>query len=146
MAENLSRFLLRLRDVDERLSDWREKWSSLHSAAAQVPIPLTPADLAAHLQVQRTDIGGTSMPQLGYSFAAWNGGGGGVDASVSCTVGLIANNPSLRNHVVLNLPPDLIQPEPQSALLTCIRGVWKPDEVVLLDGTPRRRAVLWPVG
>lgn len=144
VAEDLSRFLGLIQDLDERLTGWRAKASSRRNAAAREAIALTAQELGGRLRMQKADLGGALRPELGYSFAAWNGGAGGEDVAVSCTVGLHAGNPNLRNSVVLDLPRDLAQPEPQGALLACLREVWKPDEVALFDGTPRQRTVLWP--
>jgi hypothetical protein len=119
-AVNLSQFLSRLGSMDSRLTDWRPKGRSRRGAEGQAVLPLGPDVLVGHLREQRTDFGVVPMPELGFSFAAWNGGVAGEDAAVSCTVGLHAQNPHLRNSVVLQAPDDLARPPALDALITAM--------------------------
>lgn len=143
VADALSRFLVALLPLDARLSGWRPKGRTRKAAAAQAPLVVTADGLADYLRVQRTDFGGQLMPELGYSFSAWNGGPGGDAASVSCTAGLHAATAGLRNSVVLHLPDEVAQTQALDGIVDALRQCWDPDEVALSTSS---RTVLWQRG
>lgn len=143
MAAALATCLLRLADVDPLLSRWRRKGLSRATATASAVLVLDAAALVEHLASQHRDDGQAEMPELGFSFAAWNGERAGSDAAFSCTVGLHAQNAHLRNSVALSVPDALANDsEKLRAVATVLVEVWEPDEVVVRIGAERTR--LWP--
>ncbi len=75
------------------------------------------------------------MPELGFSWAAWNGAEAHEDeAGVSVGIGLKAGNPRLRNHFVLDLPASWPEDDPRiDSLLRAFVERLDPDEVVRFD-------------
>jgi hypothetical protein len=143
VADALTLFLSALATLDPRLTGWRLKGGSRRSAISQPSLSLAASSLAELLRIQKTDVGGEAMPQLGYSFSAWNGRRDDDAASVSCTAGLHAGNPHLRNSVALTVPDDLVQGPVLERLDAALRESWDPDEVVLRS---LETVVLWVRG
>jgi hypothetical protein len=94
VASTLCEFLLAIREaVGEPASHWFKTARS--KAAAKREIALTVQSIDKELKTSRTDIGKQPMPELGYSFGAWNG------AELDVTASIGGFSPRLRNAVVL---------------------------------------------
>jgi hypothetical protein len=140
VADGLARFMGSLEAVDPVLTAWRRKAGSRKAAEAGAIIDHQPDSLAPLLSTQMKCEGNQVMTELGYSFSAWNGD----DASISCTVGLHASNPGLRNSVVLGAPSRWSMTSPElSAVRDLLLAVWDPDEVWCFDHSEGSRELLW---
>jgi hypothetical protein len=133
-----------LAGVDPLLASWRNKDRSHKKALANEPIDPTADGLAPLLRVQRTDFGREPIPQLGYSFGAWNGASAHEDeAGVRVTIGLHAANPHLVNSFVLSLPKRWpAYDERVDRLVGILARQLNPDRIVCFsEGTPDERWV-----
>ncbi len=91
-AERISRYLRKLVARDE-LAAWF--LTARKKSAARVPLGLDPPEVASRLRVNRRDVGGDVITELGFSLAVWNG----AEASLHVTIG--AFSPYVSNSVVL---------------------------------------------
>jgi hypothetical protein len=131
VAERLARCLQRLGEIDPVLSGWRPKGGSRKSATANPILSLDAAALLGRLRAQHGDFSREPMPELGFSFAAWNGGHAGGESAFSCTAGLQAGSPHLTNRAVVTLPNCWAQSRDKvHRVAEVLRKVWEPDEIV----------------
>jgi len=93
-AKRLVRFLSAIASENECLARWFLKGRS--KASARTPLDLDADAVSSLLKVNRRDVDGDVMSELGFSLGIWNG----ETASVAATVG--AHNPHIRNSVVLS--------------------------------------------
>lgn len=118
--------------VDPLLATWRSKGRSRARSLEQPVLDTTPAGIESALRVQQRDVGGEEMPELGFSWSAWNGAAADEDqAGVSVGIGLNASKPGLRNRFVLDLPASW--PEDDARVDSLVRALvvqLDPDEVV----------------
>lgn len=94
VATRLVHFLSALAIESDSLSTWFLKGRT--KASARTPLELDMDAVASVLKVNRRDVDGDVMSELGFSLGIWNGG----TASVAATVG--AYSPYIRNSVVLS--------------------------------------------
>ena len=99
MAERLVHFLDALARESDLLSRWFLKGNT--RASARTPLELDVGAVAFTLKVNRRDVGGEVIPELGFSLGVWNG----RTADVSATMG--AYSRYVGNSVVLSFshPP-----------------------------------------
>lgn len=123
-AQRVADCILRLSPLSRQLDRWFRKGRS--KSAAELEIPTDPTAIASLLKTQRRDVGGAAMPDLGFSFSAWNG------ESVSFAVTCGSSSPFVRNSAVIAFEPG---EEPSLALLRRILEVaveaFDPDEGVV---------------
>jgi hypothetical protein len=93
VAVRIANFLAVIARYGDVLAKWFLKARSKRAAFA--PIEIEPGSIAAALKVNRRDVGGEVVPELGFSLGLWNG----RTASLSLTAG--AFSPYVRNSVVL---------------------------------------------
>lgn len=93
-AARLVRFLVAIAGQSSSLSTWFTKART--KATARTPLACNVSSISSHLKVNRRDLGGDVMSELGFSLGIWNGG----IASLSVTIG--AYSPHIRNSVVLS--------------------------------------------
>jgi hypothetical protein len=90
------------------VDDLLRTWVSRRKAPVQELVGGGTAEEVAQLLVagvNRKDVGGEAIPQLGFSVGLWNGRKvEGESASLAVTCGLAANNPHLNNSVALSFP------------------------------------------
>lgn len=143
-ARIVSATLVQVASIDPLLESWRERGRSAKRAREQPTIEMSAAAVEALLQVQRRDLGGDEIPELGFSMSAWNGASEYEDqVGVSVTIGLHAATPGLRNSFVFNLPASWEDEDPRvHALAEALVEQLAPDEVVLRGDDSRE--VLWP--
>ncbi len=98
-AGRLAVFLEALASFGDDFATWYGKGVS-RSLALRTPMKLDAASLVGNLRANRRDGDRMPIPDLGYSFGAWNGG----DVSLSATIG--SWNEHVGNAVVLNLGAD----------------------------------------
>jgi hypothetical protein len=94
VAARIAIFLDRISRCDPLLVAWFLKGKSRLSAG--VPLETTSAGIALRLEVNRRDVGGDLIAELGFSLGAWNGS----DISLAATLG--AFSPYVQNAVVLS--------------------------------------------
>ena len=80
VAQRLERFLSSIAANSGHLSEWFMKGRS--SRAARTPLKLEAASLGAMLKVNRRDVGGDVIPELGFSLGVWNGASASLDATL----------------------------------------------------------------
>lgn len=109
IALRLERFLSDVVKVDSHATNWL----ALGTRKSRTVIGTSASELAKLLTIQRRDVGGQAMPELGFGFNAWSRSG----YSLSCTLG--ASDSTVTNCVVVsNTHPDT----PPMAL---VRGLMK---------------------
>jgi len=92
--------------------------------ARRVEVSLDPEAVRAQLKVNRTDFGSEAIPELGFTFTAWNGGKGDLAAAFVATFS--GTSPHLRNVINLDVPDHIHQLA--SSVLAVVRDAWQPDE------------------
>lgn len=129
-GERLATCLARLGEIDEALAAWFRLGAS--KAAARTPIELDAASLDQLLVqgVNRRDLDGEIIEELGFSFGLWNGSrpavglGGGVGGYPSVA--------GLLNSIVFNFPPPedeaarLYEPPVAAAIFDAVVEAWAP--------------------
>lgn len=132
-AEVVSSVLFKIGAIDPSLAAWRKKGRSRKQAATQPVIDTRPEGIEALLRVNRKDVGREAIPELGFSFSAWNGANEpDEEATVSATIGLHAANANLRNAFVVTLPASWEERDPRfQSLAAVLVECLTPDEVVL---------------
>jgi hypothetical protein len=143
VADRLVRFLRTIGNIDPIYSQWFLKAG--RKSAANKPVVAEPAEVAAMLKVNRRDVDGDAIAELGFSFGCWNG----VHASFSATVG--AFSPHVQNSVVLSVGDSWDRGELKAyrRLLEAVVGAFNPQHAVvtsteLLDQA--NAAVPWEAG
>jgi hypothetical protein len=128
-AARISAFLITLARQDAVLSRWFEQVFSLKQPL--VPVPTTPEGLAPLLEVNRLDFGSRDViPELGFSFSAWNGGEDGAAASVSASCG--AYTPVVSNSAVVDFDPEIVPAaDVLRGILQSAVAAFDPDEGVV---------------
>jgi hypothetical protein len=113
-AERISAFLIALANQDAALSQWFEQVYSVKQP--RVPVPTAPERIAPLLEVNRLDFGRRDViPELGFSFSAWDGRADGVAASLGVSCGTYSS--VVPNSAVVSF-------DPQAALsLELLRGI-----------------------
>ncbi len=131
-AERLTAFLGRLGEVDESLATWFRRGGS--KAAAKTPVELDSESLDRLLLqgVNRRDVGGQVIEELGFSFGLWNRNRPAV--GLSGTVGAYPSFSGVLNSIVLDVPPPddeaaarLYEPAVAAAILDAVVEAWIPD-------------------
>lgn len=142
-AERLGAFLAVLASCGDAFATWYSKGTS-RAAASRSPLNLDPASLVSNFKPNRRDADRLPIPDLGYSFGAWNGG----DFSLSATMG--SWNEHVGNAVVPNLGADseFDQASYQQIIEAAVRA-FDPDHAVVTSHEHIRRAGAtrpWEVG
>jgi hypothetical protein len=128
-AARISAFLVSLAKQDVALSQWFEQVFSLKQP--RVPVPTTPEGLAPLLEVNRQDVGRRdAIPELGFSFSAWNGGDDGAAASVMTFCG--AYTPVVSNSAVVDFDPGAVPaPDVLRDILRSAVAAFDPDRGIV---------------
>lgn len=85
-ALRISNFIIEISKLDPSLSHWFKKGANLREAL-RTELPIDKNGLKPLLRVQRRDVGNEIIPELGYSFSAWNGNLSNMGASISVMCG-----------------------------------------------------------
>jgi hypothetical protein len=125
VAGRVTRFLSDLGARNALFSKWFSKGRS--KAAAGTPIVMDASGLAGNLKVNRRDVGGDVMPELGFTLGIWNGDG----VSMQATAG--AYNPYVRNSVVLSFDTveDRLTKADWKVVLEAVIGAFDPEHAVV---------------
>jgi hypothetical protein len=94
VAARLVRFLSAAAGQGSLFSKWYLKGRT--PSGARTPLSMDSTSIAKHLRVNRRDVGGQEMTELGYRLAVWNGNGVSLEATLGVT------SPYVRNSVVLS--------------------------------------------
>lgn len=141
-ADRLMACLDRLRDCDEVFSQWFEKGKSRRDALA-LPIDLRSQEKTLQLLESgrsKRDLDRTTIDDLGFRVNLWNGQASTQSATISISCGIYAENPHLRNSVVLDLPEDLgglADKDHCVQVLKCVAETWEPDWAGVISRTSR---------
>jgi hypothetical protein len=141
-ADRLIACLERLRDCDEVFSQWFEKGRSRKDALKKLMDFHTKANLFRILEAGRTrrDLDRAVIDDLGFHVGLWNGGAETRSASISISCGIYAENPHLRNSVVITLPEDLgglSDKDRCVKVLKVVADTWEPDWAGVISETSR---------
>lgn len=101
-ALRISNFIIEISKLDPSLSHWFKQATTL-KGALQTKFPIDANGLKPLLRVQRRDVGNDIIPELGYSFSAWNGNLSNMAASISVMCGGYSN--LVGNSAVLSFAP-----------------------------------------
>ena len=125
VALRLAGFLYLLSASDSRLSVWYLKGDSRKTAKQKITADLR--GVAVALTGNRRDADNETIPELGLSFAAWNG----QDVSLSCTMG--ACHPLFQNRVVVsqNALPGSGFSEQRREILSAAVATFRPEHAVV---------------
>ena len=141
-ADRLMACLERLRDCDEFFSQWFEKGKSRRDALA-LPFDLRSKEKTLQLLESgrsKRDVDRTTIEDLGFRIDLWNGKASTRAAAISVRCGLYAENPHLRNSVVIDLPEDLgglADKDHCAQVLKCVAETWEPDWAGVISRTSR---------
>ena len=126
-ANRISRFLQRVSCSEPEMARWFLKGRT--RAAAVVPLGLSPAEIAPKLRVNRRDVGGSVINELGFGCRIWNG----IDTSFAATIG--AFSAAVSNSAVLSLskPLQARKREYWRDLLDAFIEEFDPDHAVVTD-------------
>jgi hypothetical protein len=108
-SRRLATYLASVSGEHQALEKWYETGASRKGASAGAPIgTYSPEGLAALVAkgVNRKDVGGQIMEELGFGVSLWNGGPDDSSMALSIKCGVHAGNPGLKNSVVMKLPRD----------------------------------------
>lgn len=131
-AERLATCLVRLGEIDRSLAVWFRRGAS--KAAAKIPIDLDALSLNRLLSqgVNRRDVGGEVIEDLGFSFGLWNRNRPTV--GLGGTVGAHPSFGGVLNGIVLDIPPPdddaaarLFVPAVATAIFDAVVEAWMPD-------------------
>lgn len=118
------------------LARWKPKGRSRSEALAAMEVPQSRLVEVFEGGVNRRDSDGSAIPELGYSWSAWNGDTK-VPVSVSVTCGAWTAAVGVSNFFVLDLPgpadgpADLYEREGVESLLAGVVQAWAPDWAVV---------------
>jgi hypothetical protein len=129
-AQRLSAFLTRLSELSLEFGGWYLTGRT-RSAALKHELRSDPGSIVEKLRVNRRDVGGEPIRELGFSLDAWNGKRG----SVSATIG--GYSPHVPNSIVLSVetPPGTISDDTWRAVLEAVVEVFEPDDAVVVNTT-----------
>ncbi len=140
-AERISRYLRRLVTRDE-FATWF--LTARKKSAALVPVGLDPHEVASRLRVNRRDVGGDVITELGFSLAIWNG----ANASLRVTIG--AFSPYVSNSAVLAFDASAARnPSDCRPLLEAAIDAFDPEHAVVTSHELLKRTKakeVWEVG
>ncbi len=131
-GERLAACLATLGEIDEALGSWFRRAAT--KAAARTPVDLNAGSLGrllARSGVNRRDVDGEIIEELGFSFGLWNRARPVV--GMSGTVGAYPSFPGVLNSVVLDFPhPEaeslrLYEPRVAEAIFDGVIAAWEPD-------------------
>lgn len=133
-ASRLAECLRALAGLTPVLSQWKPKGRSLSKALATPVVEVRESRLAELLEhgVNRSEMDGTIISELGYSWAMWNGLSGAA-AGVGVLCSATTANIGVPNSFVLELPhpseevaAPLYERERMAALLGAVTNAWNP--------------------
>jgi len=105
------------------------------------PIELKPEAIGALMSVNKKDIGGAPIPELGFYFGAWNGDS---QDTISLLVHCGCYAPRVGNNALLSFgwkdADSCVSPELLRDLLDIFVEVWEPDRAVVFTGAELRNA------
>ncbi|MCG8421216.1 MAG: hypothetical protein MJE77_25120 [Proteobacteria bacterium] len=115
-----------LKSQSELFAEWFMK-ARTKAAAFENPLSIDLDTVASTLRVDRRDVGGEAMPELGFSLSVWNG----KNASFTATVGVYS--PYVRNAVLLSFDesPTTFSADDWKALLEAMIRAFEPDHAVV---------------
>ena len=124
-AERLARFLEAVSREDPAMTTWYKKARS--KAAANTPVGTDPASIASNFRVNRRDVDNEVIPDLGFSFSAWNGESIGLSAAIG------AFSPYVLNSVVLSCAPGSATKSPSQwrRILEAAVAAFQPEHAVV---------------
>lgn len=130
-GQRLASCIARLSEIDEALGSWFRRGAS--KAAAKTPVDLDAQSLGRLLAqgVNRRDVGGDVIEELGFSVGLWNRARPAV--GLSGTVGAHPSFTGVLNSVVFDFPPPeaealrLYEPRVAGAILDAVVESWEPD-------------------
>jgi hypothetical protein len=154
-GERLAFCLSRLGEIDGALESWFRRGAS--KAAAKTPVALDPESLGRLLVqgVNRRDVDGEVLDELGFSLGLWNRARPAI--GLSGTVGAHPSFPGVLNSLVLDFPPPeaeglrLYEPGVAEAIFDAVIEAWEPDWATwtsnalrnMQSAAPREPAVGW---
>lgn len=131
-VSRLHEFMIGLGERDEKLAKWVQQGWSVRQALSR-PIDLSIESLTRQLK-QHRDFHRRIMPDIGFSFAAWNGN---MEASASLSVSVGSYSEHVGNSVALCCPPVLQElwesGRRYKSLLEFTIECWDPDIAVARD-------------
>ena len=98
VAVRIARFLEAIASKNKSLSTWLLKGRT--KAQGRTELPLDPVSIGRALAVNRRDLGGEPIPEVGFNLSIWNG----ADVSLAATIGSFDSY--VRNSVVLSFGDD----------------------------------------
>ena len=127
----LATCLVGLGEIDEALAAWFRRGA--RKAAAKTPVELDAASLDEFLAqgVNRRDVGGEVIEELGFSVGLWNRSRPAV--GLSGTVGAHPSFGGVLNSIVFDFPPPqdeaarLYEPAVAAAIFDVVVEAWAPD-------------------
>lgn len=130
-GERLAMCMARLGEIDEALGSWFRRAAS--KAAAKTPVDLDPESLGRLLAqgVNRRDVDGEVIEELGFSLGLWNRARPAV--GLSGTVGAHPSFHGVLNSIVFDFPPPeaealrLYEPRVAEAIFDAVIEAWEPD-------------------
>ncbi|VVE72749.1 hypothetical protein PCA31118_04300 [Pandoraea captiosa] len=141
-ARRASTFLEDLSTLSDDFIEWRLPGRSRTEAGRS---PRLTSDLH-HLEtlflkgVNRRDVGGESIDELGFRISVWNGAGDDHAASLTMRCGLYSEVPGVNNAVSLTIPSefDLDSVAKVRRLLVSVIRAWQPDWAVVASSSGGR--------
>lgn len=130
-GERLAHSLASLGEIDEAFGSWFRRGAS--KAAAKTPVALDPESLGRLLAqgVNRRDVDGEVIEELGFSLGLWNRATPAI--GLSGTMGAHPSYEGVLNSVVFEFPPPvdealrLYEPRVAGAIFDVIIEAWEPD-------------------
>jgi immunity protein 52 of polymorphic toxin system len=129
-ASRISAFLQALAAQDAALSRWYRQLASRKEPLRELPHDVD--GLLPRLGVNRADIGGEVMVELGFDFSAWNGWKADMQASLSVYCG--AFSPFVGNSAVVSFDPEASPtPDLLQGILRAAVTAFDPDDGVVVS-------------
>lgn len=130
-GQRMAGCIARLSKIDEALGSWFRRGVS--KAAAKTPVELDAESLGKLLAqgVNRRDVGGDAIEELGFSIGLWNRARPAV--GLSATVGAHPSFQGVLNSFVLDFPPPeaealrIYEPSLAEAIFNAVVEAWEPD-------------------
>lgn len=142
-ADHLTSFLHGLRDCNETFDQWFEKGKSRKNSLA------SPFDFRSREETfqllesgrSKRDLDQSTIDDLGFRVSLWNGRTATRSSTISISCGIYADNPHLRNSVVIDFPDDvdcLADKDQCFQVLKCVAETWQPDWAGVISRTSRK--------
>lgn len=134
-ASRAATFLTDLSQVSDYLRGWRPLGRSRSEAIRATPIDLSANALTELFTrgMNRRDVGGDVIEELGFRISVWNGKGDGEVSFLTMKCGLYSTVAGLSNAIVLKLPTrfDVNSAEQTGKLAVALSRAWDPDWAIV---------------